>query len=118
MASDRTEVTTVPLVLACLVRFDPSPFLLGVRVVGRSCVMWMKGSWLTPTLALGLVFLDQLGLDRSGSCWLMYRGPLVLLTNRCLEAPRGYNLDIPLVKLDYSQSHMFSCGYDTWNTSR
>jgi len=41
----------------------------------------------------GLIFLDQLGLGRSGSCWLTYRGPLGLLTNRCLETPWGYNLN-------------------------
>jgi hypothetical protein len=55
--------------------------------------MWlsqMKGSWPTPALALGLVFLDQLGLDRSGTCWLMYHGSHVLLTNRCLETPQDY----------------------------
>jgi hypothetical protein len=45
------------------------------------------------TLALALVILDQLGLSRSGSCWLMYCGPLGLLANRCLETPRSYNLD-------------------------
>jgi hypothetical protein len=55
--------------------------------------MWlsqMKGSWPTPALVLGLVFLDQLGLGRSDICWLMYHGSLVLLTNRCLETPRDY----------------------------
>jgi len=51
----------------------------------------MKGSWPAPALALGLVFLDQLGLGRSGSCRLMYRGPLVLLTDRCLETSWDYN---------------------------
>ena len=53
-------------------------------------IMWlslMKQSWTTPALALVLVFLDQLGFDRLGSCWLMYHGPLSLLTNRCLETP-------------------------------
>jgi hypothetical protein len=54
----------------------------------------MKGSWPILALALGLVFLDQLGLGRLGSYWLTYHGPLGLLTNRCLETPRGYNLDI------------------------
>ena len=50
----------------------------------------MKGSWPAPALALGLVFFDQLGLGRLGSCWLMYHGLLGLLTNRCLETPRDY----------------------------
>jgi hypothetical protein len=57
-------------------------------------VMWlslMKGSWLTLTLALGLVFLDQLGLGSSGSSWLMYRGLPGLLTNHCLETPKDHN---------------------------
>jgi len=47
----------------------------------------MKGLLLTMALVLGLVFLDQLGLGRSGFCWLMYRGPLGLLTHHCFETP-------------------------------
>jgi hypothetical protein len=52
-----------------------------------------KGSWPAPALALGLVFLYRLGFGRSGSCRLKYHGLLVLLANRCLETPRGYNPD-------------------------
>ena len=47
----------------------------------------MKGSWPALALVLGLVFLDQLGLSSLGFRWLTYRGPLDLLTNRCLETP-------------------------------
>ena len=53
----------------------------------------MKGSWPALALALDLVFLNQLGVGRSGSNWPMYREPLGLLTNRYLETPRGYNPD-------------------------
>ena len=53
----------------------------------------VKGSWPTLALALGLVFLDQLGLGHLGSCWLMYCGLFDLLTNRCLETPRDHNPD-------------------------
>jgi hypothetical protein len=67
-------------------------------MVERPCVFLcavqlspMKGSWPTPAFALGLVFFDQLGFSHSGPCWLMYRGPLSLLINRCPEIPRGYN---------------------------
>ena len=66
----------------------------GGEVVRLSCIVWlslMKGSWPAPALALGLVFFDQLGLGRSGSCWLMYHGLLGLLTNQCLETPQDYN---------------------------
>ena len=65
------------------------------EVVSLLRVVWlslMKGSWPIPALALGLVFLDQLDLGHSGSCWLMYRGPLDLLTNRCLVTPRVITL--------------------------
>ena len=51
------------------------------------------------TLALGLVFLDQVGLGHSGPCWLMYHGPLGLLSNRCPETPQGYNPDNLFYKL-------------------
>ena len=41
----------------------------GGEVVSLLHVVWlsfMVGSWPTPTLVLGLVFLDQLGLSCSG----------------------------------------------------
>jgi hypothetical protein len=59
-------------------------------------IVWlilMKGSWSTPALVLGLVFLDQLVLGHLGPCWLMYHGPLGLLTNHCLKTPRDHNPD-------------------------
>ena len=43
----------------------------GGEVVSLSCVVQLnllKGSWPASALALGLVFLDQLGLGRSGLC--------------------------------------------------
>jgi hypothetical protein len=43
----------------------------GGEVTRLSCAVWLsllKGLWPTPALALGLVFLDQLGLGRSGLC--------------------------------------------------
>ena len=55
-----------------------------------SSVVWLRqeeGSWLTLALVSGLVHLAQPGLGRSGLRQLMYRGPLGLLTNRCLETP-------------------------------
>jgi len=42
-----------------------------VRCVAKSD----EGVVVGPALALGLVFLDQLSLGRSGSRWLTYRGP-------------------------------------------
>ena len=79
---------------------DLSPFFTGGQDGGEvMCFLYaarlslMKGSWPAPALAHGLVFLDQLGLGRSGSHWLTYRGLLGLLTNRSLETPRGYNPD-------------------------
>jgi hypothetical protein len=68
----------------------------GGEVMSLLRVMWlslMKGSWPSPALALGLVFLDQLGLGRSDSCWLMYYGPPSLLANHCLETPGDHNPD-------------------------
>jgi hypothetical protein len=79
MASDRTEVTAVPSVLA--------------RLVWRACSCQSRRRG-RESLVLGLVFLDQLGLGRSGPYWLMYHGPLGLLTNRCLETPRDHNPDM------------------------
>jgi hypothetical protein len=58
-----------------LVRMDvpgyarPLPILLWGQAVERSCVVrlsLLKGSWPASALALGLILLDQLGLDRSG----------------------------------------------------
>jgi hypothetical protein len=60
------------------------------------CVVWLsrlKGTWPASALALGLVFLDRLGLNHSGLCLLIYCEPRGPLTNRCLETPQGYNLD-------------------------
>jgi hypothetical protein len=64
---------------------DLSPFLPGVETV--------EWSWLTLALASSLVHLNELGLDRSGSSWLMYHRPLGLLTSRCLETPGDHNPD-------------------------
>jgi hypothetical protein len=72
----------------------------GGEVVSLLLIVWlslMKGSWPILALALGLVFLDQLGLGRSGSCWLIYCGPLGLLTNHCLETPGDYDPDTKLL---------------------
>jgi hypothetical protein len=86
-----------------LVRLDfsvPPRGQSGGEVVSLLRIMWlslMKGSWLILALALGLVFLDQLDLGRSGSCWLIYCGPLGLLTNRCLETPGDYDPDTKLL---------------------
>jgi hypothetical protein len=43
----------------------------GGEVTRLSCAVrlsLLKGLWPTPALALGLVFLDQLGLGHSGLC--------------------------------------------------
>ena len=110
MASDRTEVTVIPSVLArskwhaypCqnrhawLCSTSPRSSQGSGQWRGRASLVRCaaesdEGVVAGPALALGLVFLNQLDLGRSCSCWLMYRGSLVLLTNRCLETPRGYN---------------------------
>jgi hypothetical protein len=87
MMSDQTEVTAILSVLAESVRRVyscqnrrawsgstlpiPPRGQSGGEVMSLLRVAWlslMKGSWPTLALALGLVFLDQLGLGRSGSC--------------------------------------------------
>jgi hypothetical protein len=116
IVSDRTEVTAVPWSLrgqcGVLTHIRVGtlgwirPLLVPPRGQDSGEVMsflylvrlsLMKRSWPALALALGLVFLDQLGLGRSGSCWLIYCGPLGLITNHCLETLGDYDPDTKLL---------------------
>jgi hypothetical protein len=109
VASDRTDVTTVPSVHAGSVRraysCQSGHIWLGltsprssqgrdggerVHLSSTVRVRQEKGVVAVPGLSiqLGSLGLARLDLGRSGFHQLMCRGPLGLLTNQCLETPR------------------------------
>jgi hypothetical protein len=110
MASDRTKVTAVPLVLvrsvwcACYCQSKharPSLNLSlsspGVMTGERSCIFRVVKAGervvVNPGLGIGLACSSKLGLGRSGRCYPMSCRPHDLLFIRCLETPRGHNPD-------------------------